>query len=225
MSDISNESGKVIEKVQEILNSSEQNEEKLMQIRELVLESQDDLDVILKESIKRVHREIGNDSSAHFDLGIAYKEMGLLDEAIKSFQTAVTAGASPAQCLHMISLCLQDEGKFAEAEKVLREALAYKNLLAHETAILNKELGVVLNKLGNKKGALQCLEIAREITQNRMQNSSLKDRNQEFYLNVILSLIAKIKWESMSPWRKKIYTVLDRLFGKKEELIDPRTWS
>ena len=69
MSDNGNESSEIIKKVQGILNSSDKNEGKLAQIRELVLEPEGVLVAFITEFKERVHRDVGNDSGAHFDLG------------------------------------------------------------------------------------------------------------------------------------------------------------
>ncbi|MFA5187991.1 MAG: tetratricopeptide repeat protein [Patescibacteria group bacterium] len=193
----------------------------LSQAQEDARNKPEEIESIIEAFRARITDQIGPDATAHFDLGIAYNEMGLYDEAITSFERSLSCKYSnPAECLHMISRCLQGQGEFAEAKKVLRETLSYKNLHAHETATLNMELGIVLDKLGDKKGALKCLEIAREITQNLAQNSSIKDHNQERMLNGILSLIVNIKWESLSPWQQKIHIIMDKVLRRRKRFED-----
>ena len=72
--------------------------------------------------------QIGPDANAHFDLGIAYKEMGLIEESIKSFQEAQKTGADPVQCLQMISQVYEEDGDIEKAIKFTKEAkVAHKS--------------------------------------------------------------------------------------------------
>jgi tetratricopeptide (TPR) repeat protein len=50
------------------------------------------------------------DYEAHYDLGIAYKEMGLYPDAIAEFRTAMGNRAREAECLHLIGLCGLESG-------------------------------------------------------------------------------------------------------------------
>ena len=47
----------------------------------------------------------GTDADTHYDLGLAYKEMGLLDEAIKEFELVRESPGRAVQCHLMIGLC------------------------------------------------------------------------------------------------------------------------
>ena len=61
------------------------------------------------------------DHQAHYDLGIAFKEMGLLDEAIGEFQKALRAGPrSGCRTSEALGEVFFDQGRPAVAEAVLR---------------------------------------------------------------------------------------------------------
>ena len=47
----------------------------------------------------------GEDHESHYDLGMAYMEMGLYDEAIGEFQVASKGRPMEVKCLEMIALC------------------------------------------------------------------------------------------------------------------------
>jgi len=83
------------------------------------------------------------ESSAHYDLGFAYKEMGLIDDAIGEFQTAMSGSSSASNCLLMIGLCQVDRGQWAEAIVCLRQALQLEGLGEHEAVGLYFELGKI----------------------------------------------------------------------------------
>jgi len=96
-----------------------------------------------------------DDADTHFNLGIAYKEMGLLQDAINSFETAMKNGYSLTDCLDMIGLSFIDLGEYDKAEKVFREGLARKNLQEHEKLGLSFDLGLALEKHDRLEEALQ----------------------------------------------------------------------
>jgi tetratricopeptide (TPR) repeat protein len=83
------------------------------------------------------------ESSVHYDLGMAYKEMGLVDDAIGEFQTAMSGSSSPSNCMLMIGLCQVDRGQLAEAIACLHQALRLKGLGENEAAGLYFELGKI----------------------------------------------------------------------------------
>ena len=95
------------------------------------------------------------DNDQAFDLGIAYREMGLYKDAINSFETALKNGYSPSDCLDMIGLSFIDLGEYDKAEKVFREGLTRKNLKEHEKLGLSFDLGLALEKQGRLEESLR----------------------------------------------------------------------
>jgi tetratricopeptide (TPR) repeat protein len=63
------------------------------------------------------------DSTSHYDLGLAFKEMGLIDEAIAEFQVALRGGAHPLATLELLGQCFVEKAQYAVAERVLERAL------------------------------------------------------------------------------------------------------
>ncbi|MGH7536770.1 MAG: tetratricopeptide repeat protein [Gemmatimonadales bacterium] len=63
-----------------------------------------------------------DDYQAHYDLGIAFKEMGLLDEAIAEFQKALRAPEGRLRTAEALGICFFEKGQFAISETVLRRA-------------------------------------------------------------------------------------------------------
>lgn len=64
-----------------------------------------------------------DDYESHYDLGIAYKEMGLLDEAIAEFQKALRAPEGRLRTSEALGMAFFEKGQFAVSEAVLRRAV------------------------------------------------------------------------------------------------------
>ncbi len=64
-----------------------------------------------------------NDFQAHYDLGIAFKEMGLIDEAIAQFQKALRSPDGRLRTSEQLGAAFFEKGQFAISEAVLRRAL------------------------------------------------------------------------------------------------------
>lgn len=68
------------------------------------------------------------DYDTHYNLGIAYKEMGLIDEAISEFQIACKDPSKLIDCCSMLGLCFQEKGMPQLAEKWYRKALDFPEI-------------------------------------------------------------------------------------------------
>jgi tetratricopeptide (TPR) repeat protein len=63
------------------------------------------------------------DNASHYDLGVAFMEMGLVDEAIAEFQVALRGGSNPLATLELLGQCFVDKAQYAVASRVLDRAL------------------------------------------------------------------------------------------------------
>ena len=63
------------------------------------------------------------DFQSHYDLGIAFKEMGLLDEAIAEFQKALRAPEGKLRTSEALGQCFVEKGALSVAESILRRGL------------------------------------------------------------------------------------------------------
>jgi len=63
------------------------------------------------------------DYQAHYDLGIAYKEMGLYADAIAEFRNAMPEPGRRLECLHLVGLCSMDAGDVSAAVENLEALL------------------------------------------------------------------------------------------------------
>ena len=64
-----------------------------------------------------------SDARSHYDLGVAFREMGLYDEAINEFRHAAADPVLRMKCLVLQGGCLRDKGDAATAESLLRSLL------------------------------------------------------------------------------------------------------
>jgi tetratricopeptide (TPR) repeat protein len=64
------------------------------------------------------------DYQSHYDLAIAYKEMGLLDEAISEFQKALASPTNRLPTYEALGQCFVDKGQFKLASSILTRALS-----------------------------------------------------------------------------------------------------
>jgi len=63
------------------------------------------------------------DYQSHYDLAIAYKEMGLVDEAIAEFQKALAGPTTRLPTYEALGQCFIDKGQFKLASSILSRAL------------------------------------------------------------------------------------------------------
>jgi tetratricopeptide (TPR) repeat protein len=107
-----------------------------------------------KKGVEQTVRK--EDSATHYDLGIAYKEMGLLDDAVHEFETALGGNdrKKEVDCLSMIGLCRMQKGEAAEAVKAYRRALASDHLSKEAAKAIHYELAVAYEEAGDPQAAL-----------------------------------------------------------------------
>jgi len=93
------------------------------------------------------------DYDTHFDLGIAYREMGLLDEAIGEFQLASKAPEHLASCCSMLGICFLDKGLPELAIKWYTRGLESPSLSEEDSLALLYDLGTVYMTMGDQENA------------------------------------------------------------------------
>lgn len=85
----------------------------------------DDVLDIFEEFKKGLEKEVGaEDSETHYNLGIAYKEMGLIDDAIREFQISKNDPKRFIQSISMLGICYMAKGLFSLAIESFSGAIA-----------------------------------------------------------------------------------------------------
>jgi tetratricopeptide (TPR) repeat protein len=83
-----------------------------------------DFQHILSEFRDGIEKMIpADDAESHFDLGIAFREMGLLDDAIAEFQIACRSRLKRVESIEALGGCFMDKGEPAVAVTLLKRAL------------------------------------------------------------------------------------------------------
>ncbi|MBA2543816.1 MAG: tetratricopeptide repeat protein [Deltaproteobacteria bacterium] len=98
------------------------------------------------------------DADTHYDLGLAYKEMGLYDEAIKAFEKALRAPIREVQCRIMIGICQREMGNTAEAIQQFKQGL-HAEPQERERQSIYYEIGMTYESIGDDSEALYYFEM------------------------------------------------------------------
>jgi len=93
------------------------------------------------------------DYQSHYDLAIAFKEMGLIDEAIGEFQKALGSSTNRLPAYEALGQCFMDKGQFKLASSILTRALAERASDDQLVGVLYL-LGRAAEALGNSQDAL-----------------------------------------------------------------------
>jgi tetratricopeptide (TPR) repeat protein len=102
------------------------------------------------------------DFETHFNLGIAYREMDLTEDAIKEFQQAVKAvqpGKFPKETIQscgMLSTCFLDKGMPRSAIRWCQTGLNIPEISSHEAMALRYDMAVAYAATGDSERALEC---------------------------------------------------------------------
>ena len=117
-------------------------------------EEEQSLEEIFKEFKKGVEQQLDSeDYDTHYNLGIAYKEMGLIDEAIGEFQLASKDPKRAVECASMLGLCFLEKGMPQLAIKWYRKGLEMPEITEEEHMGLLYDLGAAYQEVGDTGNA------------------------------------------------------------------------
>jgi len=121
------------------------------------LESEDAAPVKRKPTVMLENPVEEGDAETHYDLGLAYKEMGLFDEAIKAFEKTLRAPNREVQCRVMIGMCQREQGNPQEAIHQFKQGL-HATPTDRERLSLYYEIGQTYESIGDGGEALYYFE-------------------------------------------------------------------
>jgi len=100
------------------------------------------------------------DADTHYDLGIAYKEMGLLDDALHEFEVALSGKGRKKEidCLTMIGVCHLEKGEPAAAVEAYQRALRSDYLTPEAARAIHYEIAVAYEASGDPSSALHSIQ-------------------------------------------------------------------
>jgi tetratricopeptide (TPR) repeat protein len=125
---------------------------------------------IFKEFKAGVDRQLGKeDYDTRYNLGIAYKEMGLVDEAIAEFQLAAKDDTRVLECSSMLGLCFMEKGMPKLAIKWFERGLGAPGRSDEEYLGLRYDLAAAHEASGDVDAALSLF------TELYGQNANFRD--------------------------------------------------
>ncbi|MFL6333851.1 MAG: tetratricopeptide repeat protein [Pyrinomonadaceae bacterium] len=107
--------------------------------------------------------EAGSDFDTHYQMGLAYREMGLLDQAVEEFQTAATQSApgdgTPRflQCCNMLGHCFMEKGMPRPAALWFKRGLEAPGHTEDEYQAMRYDLGTAYERMGENGRAIEVL--------------------------------------------------------------------
>jgi tetratricopeptide (TPR) repeat protein len=119
-----------------------------------------DLEGLLAEFQRGVDTQLEGDAQGHYDMGMAYREMGLHEQALDSFRIAQRDPRLALLCHEMAGKSLADSGQHEAAVREFTLGLKAQGLDATGEAELRYLTAMSLAALGDPAGAVAQLEIA-----------------------------------------------------------------
>lgn len=124
--------------------------------RQMLSSTQDiDVDQVFEKFKAGVKAQVAdNDSATHYDLGVAYKEMGLLPDAVGEFETAARDAARECMCFAMIGMIYLEQNQLDRAAEAYVRALSAAQKTVEQEMSLYYDLGNVYEMKGKNQDAL-----------------------------------------------------------------------
>lgn len=94
------------------------------------------------------------DTESYYNLGIAYREMGLYDEAVTEFAKVVGDPQRQMDALLLMALCCRDQQQLQQARDYLQQALNQEGLSSEQKCSLCYEMGQLCEELNEPLNAL-----------------------------------------------------------------------
>ncbi|MBM4361906.1 MAG: tetratricopeptide repeat protein, partial [Deltaproteobacteria bacterium] len=108
-----------------------------------------DVDQVFAKFKEGVRAQVSDsDSSTHYDLGVAYKEMGLLPDAISEFTLAARDPARECTCYAMVGMIHLERGDLERAAEAYVRGLAAPRKNVDQEMSLYYDLGTVYEMKG-----------------------------------------------------------------------------
>jgi tetratricopeptide (TPR) repeat protein len=143
-------------------------------IPQLAPQGQVDVEEVFQKFKEGVSKQIGaDDSQSHYDLGVAYKEMGLYEDAVREFAVAARDKSRTCICETMTGLLHMEHEDVDKAIDAFQRGLAAPvRAPAHETAV-SFELAAAYESKGL---ALEALAQYRRVAEREPNFRDVQDR-------------------------------------------------
>ena len=121
-------------------------------------EERDFADMLSQFRAKVAQHVPQEDTESHYDLGIAFKEMGLIDEAIAEFQIALRGGNERLKVYEELGSCFMQKEQYNIAAKLLARGAQLPAADDSELLGVFYQLGRCYEELGQKAEAREAYE-------------------------------------------------------------------
>lgn len=121
-------------------------------------EEQDFADMLQQFKAKVAETIPKEDAGSHYDLGLAFKEMGLIDEAIAEFQTALRGGQEKLKVYEELGNCFVQKQQYSVAVTILKRAAEMPYTDESELLGVYYNLGRAYEELGQRAEAKAAYE-------------------------------------------------------------------
>jgi tetratricopeptide (TPR) repeat protein len=124
-------------------------------------QNQVDVDEVFEKFKAGVAEQIdADDAQSHYDLGVAYKEMGLIDDALREFEVAGRDAKRASVCHSMIGMIHLERGNLNEAIDAFMRGLQSPERTKDQEAALCYEIGAAFEVKRMGKQALDYFQRA-----------------------------------------------------------------
>jgi tetratricopeptide (TPR) repeat protein len=147
------------------------------------------LDDIFEEFKKGVEQQsVKEDADTHYNLGIAYREMGLLDDAIAEFIMTPEDEPKFIQSRYMLGLCYMEKGEYRNAIGEIQNALDYSESLGEDNPNyvgMHYDLGLACQGVASNEQALREFKIVYDADPHyRDVTSKIKELQQGGFISL-----------------------------------------
>jgi len=94
------------------------------------------------------------DARMHFELALAYRDLGLIEECMEEFRVASADPSLAFSCFMEIAACLRGKGELAEAINYLRKALRCQGVSQEGLLDASYQMAQILEQRGMREQAL-----------------------------------------------------------------------
>ena len=114
-----------------------------------------DVDQVFEKFRAGIRSQVSeNDSATHYDLGVAYKEMGLIPDAMHEFELAARDPQRECNCFAMIGMVYLEQNELDLAIEAYVRALSASDKTVEQEMNLYYDLGTVYEMKGKSQDAL-----------------------------------------------------------------------
>ena len=124
------------------------------------IQSVDELFSAFREGVEKQVK--GDDYDTHYNLGIAYKEMMLIEPALEEFKIAMGDPERTLECCSMLSICEQARGDLDKAVEWLRQGILAPGFPPEDSVGLRYDLAEIYLQQGHTAMAAEEFKIVYE---------------------------------------------------------------